>query len=705
MKFICGIDTGGTFTDCYVQDDKGQARTYKAFTTPHDYAEGVFASLSGAAGLCGKGLRELLEGTSRFVVGTTVGTNAFLERKGARVGLLVTRGFADTLHIMRGVGRVTGVDPDATMAMETTAKPAPIIAKDDIREVDERVDASGRILQAPMRAAVLAAAEDLRRQGVTSIAIGYLWAFKNPRNEAVTKAWITEAWPDAFVSCSHEIAPKIGEYERFAATAINAYIGPVVTDYVGRVRRILRENGFSRPILVMECNGGVINEEIIENYPVLTLNSGPAGGVSGSLALARQLNIPNVITTDVGGTSFDVGLVVSGQLALTAISQIGQFEYYVPSIDVQTIGSGGGSVAHVDPVRRVISVGPESAGAFPGPVCYEQGGTRPTLTDADVVLGYISPDDFLGGRKRLNRDAAYASLRELGEPLGLTPEETAAGIAQISESQMADLVRRVVISRGHDPRDFVLFAYGGAGPVHAAAYGGQLGVKALIVPGGDTAAVWSAFGVATSDVKNTYEYASVFREPFDITEINKIFATLEERASADIGRSTDQGHIQYVRELGMRYSTQLHEVYVPVAEYPVTEESALDLIAAFEQAYGKIYGEEAGFREAGIEIVDFRVVGFVPADVPAPARIQGAMAANAVKGRRQVWFSGAYVEALIYSGAHLPPHQAVAGPAIVELATTAIVVPPKFTVTRDEWNNFTVQTMSGLSDGVTTAHV
>lgn len=692
MGYICGIDTGGTFTDCYVRDHTGRAFTYKAFTTPSDYAQGVFASLSGVAALVGKDPVQLLQETDRFVVGTTVGTNAFLERKGARVGLLVTRGFGDTLHIMRGVGRVTGVGPDATMAMETSNKPRPIVVKDDICEIDERVDSAGTILQAPSREAVLAAADELRRQGVNSIAIGYLWAFKNPENEAKTKAWIAEAWPDLFVSCSHEIAPKIGEYERFAATAINAYIGPVVTNYVDRVRGILRDQGFSRPILVMECNGGVMDEQIIANYPVLTLNSGPAGGVSGSLALARTLNIPNVITTDVGGTSFDVGLIVGGQFALTAISQIGQFEYYIPSIDVQTIGSGGGSVAYIDRLRQVISVGPESAGAYPGPVCYEQGGNQPTLTDADVVLGYISPDGFLGGRKTLNRDAAYESMQELGGPLGLSPEETAAGIAKISESQMADLVRRVVVARGHDPRDFTLFAYGGAGPIHAAAYGGQLGVQALIVPGGETASVWSAFGVSTSDVKNTYEYASVFREPFDIKPVNAILASLESRAFADLKQSSAEGEIQYVRELGMRYSTQLHEVYVTLPTDRLSEDSTPHLIEMFERQYSKIYGEEAGFREAGIEIVDFRVVGFVPAAVAESRRISAAADVDAaVKGRRKAWFAGRFENATVYDGARLSVDQTVRGPAIVELATTGIVVPPQFSVARDEWNNFIVR--------------
>lgn len=696
-EFIVGIDTGGTFTDCVViEGSTGRVLTSKALSTPADFSIGLFESLDRAAREVGLSADELLQQTSQMVVGTTVGTNSFLERKGATTGMLTTRGFRDTLSIMRGIGRVIGRPPEEALLLETTGKPEPLVPKRLIREVDERVDSEGEVLVAPDRSKVMEDVRELLAADVDAISICFLWAFKESSNEAAVRDWINEAHPDVYVSCSHEVAPKLGEFERFAGTTINAYVGPKTKRYLEHIAGAVREKGYDQKLLVMGCDGGVRSARVAAEEAIITLNSGPAGGVTGSAALAAQLGIDNVVTADVGGTSFDVGLIKDGHIQSGDKTVLGQYEFFIPAIDVQGIGAGGGSIAWIDERRGTLSVGPESAGADPGPVCYGRGATRPTLTDAALCLGYLSEQSFLGKGGRLDAAAARAALAELGAQVDLSWEETAAGIVRIAESHMSDLARRMLVSGGHDPRDFALFAYGGAGPVHATGFARDLDLASIVVPAGNSASVWSAFGVATSDIKHVYEYASVFAEPLDAGAIRDVYAGLAQNARsriADEAIGSGETHFRY--EAGLRYKGQLHEVYVGLADgAALDEEGVARVVDDFEVEYSRVYGEGTAFAEAGIELVDFRLTTITPVRRPQLKQVERTAQAT-VKGTREVRFVGldagirpAPVTAEVYDGEALGAGTEINGAAMIELPGTTIGVPPDYSATRHESGSY-----------------
>jgi N-methylhydantoinase A len=709
---VCGVDTGGTFTDCVILKEDGTVVPAKATSTPGNFAVGVFDSVDRAAKALNLSIGEVLSRTSRFVVGTTVGTNAFLERKGSQVGIITTRGFEDTLHIMKGTGRSKGIAPRDLMRLEIAHKPAPLVPKRMIRGVLERVDSDGAMLIGVDPDAVAAAADALVRAGAESIAILFLWSFRNPENERRAKTVIAARHPGVYLSCSHEIAPKIGEYERFTATVVNAYIGPVIMRYVGSIAQQCRREGFDAAPLIMECNGGVMSSELVGRRAVVTLNSGPAGGVSASATLAGALGLRNVITADVGGTSFDVGIIRDGAILQTDKVEIGQYEFYSPAIDIRTIGAGGGSLARLDRARAVISVGPESAGADPGPICYGRGGTEPTLTDAALQVGYVSAVTSLSGEagsSTLDRNRSQAAIAALGAELGMDVNATAAGIIRIAESNMADLVQRAVVAAGVDPRDFTLFAFGGAGPIHAAGFARELGVKSIVVPYGDLASVWSAYGVATGDIMHIFEYAHVFGEPFDTKAVSRIFLDLTTRAAdAFKGEQVEEGRIEYRYEIGLRYKTQLNEVYVDVERATVFDETSLSAtVARFEERYGTVFGAEAGFREAGVELVDFRVAARFRSDKkPVPEVMGLAVHRDAQRGTRPVHFVGAGREGLlstaVYDGDAFPTNLPLVGPALIELSGTTVVVPPDYAVHRDRHGNYILEPTASIADAART---
>jgi N-methylhydantoinase A len=699
--FVCGIDTGGTFTDCVILRDDGRIVPAKASSTPDNFAIGVFESVGRAAQTLDLSIEQVLARTSRLVVGTTVGTNAFLERKGAKVGIITTQGFEDTLFIMKGTGRSKGIAPRDLMRLEIARKPPPLVPKRMIQGVLERVDGDGDLLIPVDLDGVLAAADKLVAAGAEAIAILFLWSFRNAENEKRARAVITSHHPGVYLCCSHEVAPKIGEYERFTATVINAYIGPVTTRYVNSIAEQCRTAGFDSPPLIMECNGGVMSSELVGSQAVVTLNSGPAGGVTASAILAHAMGISNVVTADVGGTSFDVGIIRDGTIIQTDKVEIGQYEFFSSAIDILTIGAGGGSLARIDRSRRVITVGPESAGATPGPICYGRGGVEPTLTDAALEVGYVSAVTSLNDSRdssALQRDRSRAAIAALGRELNLDVAATAAGIVRIAESNMADLVQRAIVAAGVDPRDFVLFAFGGAGPIHAAGFARELGLKSIVIPYGDVASVWSAYGVATGDIMHVYEYAHVFGEPFEVAGMSEIFVDLTARAeSAFEGERVESAQIEYYYEIGLRYKTQLNEVYVDVGRATALDKAALhDAVRRFEERYAAIFGAEAGFREAGLEIVDFRATARVRnKKTPMPQTRGAASQAEARKGRRPVYFVGSgcdlRIETEIYDGDRFPTDQMVAGPALIELCGTTVVVPPDYLVRRDPHGNFILE--------------
>ncbi len=421
MHYFCGVDTGGTFTDCVVMDERGQIAIAKSPSTPKDFAEGFFNALEVAAEKLGLTLPHLLQNTRLLLHGTTVGTNAIVQLKGVKTGLITTRGHGDALIIMRSVGRSAGLPIERLLHVSRHQKPTPIIPRTLIQEVSERVDWQGEVFLPLNLDEARAALQALLDQQVAAIAISFLWGFVNPAHELAVKRLVRELAPAVFVTCAHELIAKPGEYERTAATAINCFIGPGSSGYLERVQH------------------------------------------------------KNVIASDVGGTSFDVGILSDGQPLTSSETIIHQYTFFMPQLDIQSIGSGGGSIIWIDELSSTLKVGPHSAGADPGPACYNRGGGEPTITDANLILGYLNPANFLGGKFILDKHSSLRAMQQVADRLQLDVIEAASGAAQIVEFHMADLMRQMTVQRGLDPRDFVVYAYGGGGPTHAVAYARELG--------------------------------------------------------------------------------------------------------------------------------------------------------------------------------------------------------------------------------------
>lgn len=684
-----GVDIGGTFTDTVIMDETGRLRIFKTPTTPHNLGQGVLNSLDLAAEDMQISVNDLLNQTERFGHGTTQPINAFIERKGAKTGLITTKGFGDTLLIQRTMGQWAGLG-DAIVRYSARAVADPVVATSCIKEVSERVDFEGEVIVPLNLDEVYRAINELEQENVDAIAVCLLWSFKNPKHELIIKNAIKERLPHVFVSISSEVAPVIREYERMAATAINCYLGPVVSRYVVNLERALKEKGLKGPIMIMDSAGGVLPAGEATHQAVSLLTSGPTGGVLASIQLAKTLGYRNVITTDMGGTSFDVSLIVNQEPMISSTSQIEKYHISIPMLNITVIGSGGGSISHVK--SGYLFVGPQSAGAVPGPVCYDKGGTEPTVTDADLVLGFLDPDYFLGGRIKLNYQEAYKKIRtKIAEPLGLTVEEAAAGIRAVVDNQMADLLRTLTIEKGYDPRDFVLFAYGGAGPTHCCNYGAETNVKEIIVP--VTATAHSAYGALSSDLHRSHELSDLMRtQPFftkasdhiNGDRFSKNFVILEKQSREFLLEANEylpdtEATITFRRYVDIRYRRQVNELMISVPNGPITPTTIDDLVARFEEKYEELYGKGAAFREAGIEFTTFRVDASLVLTKPQLKKYQTkteGSTANAFLGKRQVYFPEVkeHLKVNVFNGGKLFAGVAIEGPAIIEHPGTTIVI-------------------------------
>ena len=408
MKYFCGVDTGGTFTDCAVIDESGKTTIAKRPSTPEDYSAGLFNALEACAERIGISLESLLENTEHLFLGTTVGTNALVQMQGAKTGLITTRGHRDSLAIMRSAGRSAGLPVEKLLHVSRHQKPPPLIPRRLIREVSERMDWKGAVFLDLNESEAEQAIGCLVEEGTEAIGICLLWSIVNPEHEKKLKAMVRRFAPDIFVSCSHELIAKRGEYERAVGTAINCFIGPTMKEYVEKIEKRASLNGYTKPILMLQVTGGVVPSREVIQTPLYTIGSGPAAGVTGSCFLANALGHENIIVTDMGGTSFESGIIFKGNPLTASETIINQYVFSMPRLDVESIGSGGGSILWVDEISGTLKVGPESAGADPGPACYGKG-NRPTITDANLVLGYLNPDNFLGGKMRLDKDKSIAS--------------------------------------------------------------------------------------------------------------------------------------------------------------------------------------------------------------------------------------------------------------------------------------------------------
>ncbi len=697
-SYLCGLDIGGTFTDCVLIDDAGRLTIAKAPSTPHDFAEGVIEALARAGARVGLELPALLDSITMLAHGTTAGTNAIIQRRGAKVGLVTTRGHNDVIHIMRGSRGLSGQDIKLIVHIPESSKPDPIIPKKLIRGVSERVDCFGKVVVGLNEDEARAAIRELLAQGVEALAICFLWSFLEPRHERRVKEIAAEMAPELYVTCSYELAPKWGEYERTTAVALNAYIGPLTVGYLSRLDARLKAQGYRPPLQITQCAGGTISVRKACEAPLLTLDSGPVSGVTGSLYLGQVMGERNIITTDMGGTSFDVGVIHEGRAVVSYKSLVHQYEYFLPKVDVQTMGTGGGSKVWVDKTTRTLRVGPQSAGAAPGPICYGRGGTVPTTTDADLVLGYLDADNFAGGTMKLDRDAAAAGLQAVADELGMGLYELASGVAQIAEFQMADLVRKATIQKGLDPRDFVLFAFGGAGPVHMAVTAREAGIDRVIVPQGDTASTWCAFGAASADTLHVNEQVRIMSSPFDVARINDLLGELEAKGRAQLAEDGVPAAAQQFRySIDMRHRGQINEVEVDLDRGRLAESDLDDLRARFVRRYEQLYGRGASLAGARLECVTFRVRASAVSRKPRLVEAETLttdIAAGARSGERAIYWAEWQRAAptAIYDGYRLRPGNAIEGPCVIETTTTAVVVHPGQRVMVDKLGNFVIDT-------------
>ena len=697
MSYIVGVDIGGTFTDCAVFDsDTGSFTTAKAPTTPRDPAQGFFDAIQVAAQAANLSLEEYLARTSILVNGTTVGTNAIVTRRGAKVGLLATKGHGEAILIMRGGGRTKGLSVDELLYVPGTRKPPRIVPRDFIEEVTERIDFRGDVVVELDEKAAETSIRRLVDKGAEALAVCLLWSFANSVHEQALKRIAQRVAPGLFVSCSYEVSPAIGEYARTVATVMNAYIGPIMKQYVDEIAGRARGLGLSSGVLFAQCVGGCVPAAEAAGVPLYTVDSGPVSGVAASSVLGPKMGYPNIITTDMGGTTFDVGIVAKGTALTRNQTVLEQYELSLPMVDVVSIGAGGGSIAFIDPGSGMMRVGPRSAGADPGPMCYGRGGSEPTVTDANVVLGIINPDYFLGGQQRLDASVSREGIGKLSAQLGMSLEKTAAGICRIVDTRMAGEIRRLTLFRGYDPREFVVFAFGGGGPTHAGMYATELGVKQVIVPLGNTAAAWSALGAFAGGVVHLYEANEYLREPVDHRVLNRVFRDLEDKARRQL---SDEGFTPeqtvFERTIGMRYGAQVSYLEIPAAREDMDEGRVDQLLKDFESFYAQRYGEGAGYREAGIEVLKQRVraVGLLPSIELTRQKKTRKPAQSALKGQRVVYWGEIerFENTPIYNGDQLMPGHKVSGPAIIELAYTTVPVRPDQSASIDNYGNLALK--------------
>lgn len=682
MYFV-GTDTGGTFTDCVAVDETGRIGHAKTLSTKHDLAEGVLNGLDMLAGQHGCDLRHFLSQTDRIGHGSTIGTNLVLQHQGARVALVTTAGHADALFLMRGGhARVAGIPRERVYSLHRTSLPQPLVPRDRVVEVQERVDSSGTVVTPLQEEHARRALIDMfAGHDIDAVAVSLLWSFKYPEHERRLAAIVAELAPDAFVSLSHEVAPRTGEYERAVATVMNAAVGPASTRYLDRLSADLVKRGVGGPLLVMQSNGGVVTPDVAKRTPLQMIDSGPVGGLIGAAALARVHNHANVIATDMGGTSFDIGLVVGGSPVVADEKIVGQHTYLLPHLDVRSIGCGGGSLARFDPHARSLRVGPDSAGSDPGPACYGRGGQEPTVTDADVVLGLLRPEAFLGGRMPLDAAAAREAVRRLAEPLGVPVEEAAAGIVRVNNNAAATSIRQRTLERGYDPRDFVLYAFGGAGPLHAFDFAADLGVEQVIVPLANGASTLSAYGIAATDITEYFDVECGLRAPFDAAEVARVVGRAEEHAQhALAGQGFDRDRVKVERFALMRYAEQyMNSLPVRIPDGPVTPEVTGHLIEVFDAEYARLHGPGARAVFQAIEIFDIQVRASVPLEFSGghlAASTGNNTGGRGPLGERPVFWPQemAWQTAAVYDGPALPVGAELSGPAVVELPHTTVAV-------------------------------
>ena len=668
---IVGVDVGGTFTDLVVMTADGKGvKIAKVPTTVENQAFGVLAALDEAD--------VILAEVDNISHGTTTTTNALLERKISRCGMITTQGFRDVLEL----GRRTRPQPYGLIGHFE-----PLIPRELRFEVPERMDADGQVVTPLDEAAVAEAARKLLAAGCEALVIHFLHSYRNPAHEIRAAEIAGEIWPNAYVTAGHAVLSEFREYERGVTATVNAAVQPVLHRYLERLRTELAARGFGHDLLVMQGNGGSVSSGIVAEQAVNTVMSGPASGVMAAAAIARAANVTRLITFDTGGTSCDVGLVQDGVPEITSEMEL---EYalpiHVPMVDVHTIGAGGGSIALVNEAG-MLQVGPGSAGAKPGPICYGRGGEQPTLTDANLVLGRLDPQRLLSVHQTISvDDVRQVIARDIGAPLGLSDDDAAAAILQIANNRMAGAIRMVTLARGHDPRDFTLFAFGGAGPMHAAALAAELGIPRVMVPA--RPGITNAIGCITADIR--HDYVNTLNKPLRALDIGQLIDILKAQIAEGGATIAREGvavtRVEYRHFADMQFEGQTHMLTVPLRGMNI---GIRELHRAFEAAYMARFGVELPEIRPVLVNLHTVAVGVRP---PVPLKALGDSAGhNQPEAARRVWFEGGRQETPIYARESLGEDVRIQGPAIITQLDCTTVVEPGNRVTSDALGNLIIE--------------
>jgi N-methylhydantoinase A len=655
-----GVDVGGTFTDLVAVDGEGRVAIAKSASTPEDPSIGVMDGIELLARTLDTDARSLLAATDLIVHGTTVATNALLERKGAKVGMLTTEGHRDIIEMREGLK-----DDRYNLRMPP---PIPLAPRGRRLGVRERMRFDGKVAVELDRRSLEAAIARLKQRGVDSVAVCYLHSYRNASHEQATRRALERLLPGTYVSLSSEVLAQIKEYERFGTTVVNAYVGPALATYLGRLEERLRAGGYAREVLIMQSHGGVAGIADSVRLAAGAVLSGPAGGIAGSRHAARLLGHGHLVTFDMGGTSTDIALLQNGEPQLTGDKAVGPSKVALPSIDIHTLGAGGGSIAHVD-AGGILHVGPESAGAIPGPACYGHGGTAATVTDANVVLGFLDPANFLGGRTPLDAGAAERAVAAVAKRLGTSTVAAAEGIQRVVNTNMTEGIRLVSVRRGADPRRFALLAFGGAAGLHVTEVARMLEINRVIVP--RVAAVLSAWGMLTTDLRHELVRTHV-GEAHKIGggRLRKLFGEMEADGRKRLGADF-AGRVRVTYAVDMRYGEQTFEITVPLPGVDIEAADLMDqVVDRFHRRHEELYTYSAPGQDVVLVNARVAVIGELPG---LPAEQMGGGGGDAQPKSRKAYI-GRWMEVPVYDLENVRAGLEVKGPAIFESSTTTVVL-------------------------------
>ncbi len=681
MVWRIGVDSGGTFTDvCLFEVETGRVEVWKVPSTPDDPSQGIAQGIEDGIGRVGAAPGDV----GYFGHGTTVATNALIQHRGVKTGLITTDGFRDLLEI----GRQKRPDLYDLQA----EKPLTLVTRDLRLEVPERVHHDGRVETPLDEAAVRKAVRRLKAEGVKAVAVCFLYAFVRPEHEEIAMRIVAEEFPEAFACASHQVAPEFREFERLSTAVVNAYLGPVMRNYITRLAERVEALGLAATPHLTQSNGGVIGFDAAARLPVRTVLSGPSTGVVGAQAIGKLVGIGNLITFDMGGTSTDVALLANGECRLASEATVHGYPIKAPMLDIHTVGAGGGSIAYVDS-GGLLKVGPRSAGASPGPVCYGLGNTEATVTDANVVLQTLNPEYLLGGRMKVDQALSRAAIGRLAAQLGMELMATAQGILSVVTANMAKAIRVISVQRGHDPRDYTLVAFGGAGPVHAARLARELDISRILVP--RNPGILCAMGLLLTDLRADFAATRLtLLDAGAAGAIGAAFETLQAQATAWF----EEEHIpvalrRVTRTVDMRYEGQNYELPIALPDGEVTQASLDGLAEGFAAAHQRMYGFVA--EGEPVQLVTFRVeaAGVVEKASFKPRDDAGPDASAALMGTREVWLpeAGGFVSCPVYDREKLDPGNMIVGPAIVEQMDATTVILPGMTARVEPYLNMILE--------------